>query len=98
MYAESSDEYLTFTLVDEGIEMVHTDYSATLSELVDLHLHHHQSIPVFLSALTMELFTRTTMQHDDVVDVDDEEEDDDNDDNEEDDDDDDDDEEEEDDE
>ncbi|CAH2243011.1 mitotic spindle assembly checkpoint protein MAD1 [Pararge aegeria] len=62
MYAESSDEYLTFTLCDEGIEMVHTDYSASLGELVELHLHHHHSIPVFLSALTMELFTRTTMQ------------------------------------
>ncbi|CAH2089463.1 unnamed protein product [Euphydryas editha] len=62
MYAESSDEYLTFTLCDDGIEMVHTDYSASLGELVELHLHHHRSIPVFLSALTMELFTRTTMQ------------------------------------
>ncbi|XP_045777469.1 mitotic spindle assembly checkpoint protein MAD1-like [Maniola jurtina] len=62
MYAESSDEYLTFTLCDDGIEMVHTDYSASLGELVELHLHHHHSIPVFLSALTMELFTRTTMQ------------------------------------
>ncbi|XP_045452576.1 mitotic spindle assembly checkpoint protein MAD1-like [Melitaea cinxia] len=64
MYAESSDEYLTFTLCDDGIEMVHTDYSASLGELVELHLHHHRSIPVFLSALTMELFTRTTMQQD----------------------------------
>ncbi|XP_046969859.1 mitotic spindle assembly checkpoint protein MAD1 [Vanessa cardui] len=62
MYAESSDEYLTFTLCDDGIEMVHTEYSASLGELVELHLHHHRSIPLFLSALTMELFTRTTMQ------------------------------------
>lgn len=64
MYAESAEEYLTFTLCDDGIEMVHTDYSATLEELVELHLHHHRSIPLFLSALTMELFTRTTMQQD----------------------------------
>nr|XP_049701115.1 mitotic spindle assembly checkpoint protein MAD1 [Helicoverpa armigera] len=62
MYAESSEEYLTFTLDDDGIEMVHTDYSATLGELVELHLHQHRSIPLFLSALTMDLFTRTTMQ------------------------------------
>ncbi|XP_050550783.1 mitotic spindle assembly checkpoint protein MAD1 [Spodoptera frugiperda] len=62
MYAESSEEYLTFTLDDDGIEMVHTDYSSTLGELVELHLHQHRSIPLFLSALTMELFTRTTMQ------------------------------------
>jgi mitotic spindle assembly checkpoint protein MAD1 len=61
MYAESGDEYLTFTLCDDGIEMVHTDYSTSLNELVELHLHHHRSIPVFLSALTMELFTRTTL-------------------------------------
>ncbi|CAG9564077.1 unnamed protein product [Danaus chrysippus] len=62
MYAESSDEYLTFTLSDDGIEMVHTDYSTTLGDLVELHLHQNRSIPVFLSALTMELFTRITMQ------------------------------------
>lgn len=62
MYADSPDEYLTFTLVDEGIEMVHTDYSTTLGELVDLHLHENKSIPMFLSALTQELFKRTTMQ------------------------------------
>ncbi|XP_014358926.2 mitotic spindle assembly checkpoint protein MAD1 isoform X1 [Papilio machaon] len=64
MYAESAEEYLTFTLCDDGIEMVHTEYSASLNELVELHLHHHRSIPLFLSALTMELFTRTTMQQD----------------------------------
>ncbi|XP_063385947.1 mitotic spindle assembly checkpoint protein MAD1 [Cydia fagiglandana] len=64
MYAESAEEYLTFTLCDDGIEMVHTDYSATLEDLVELHLHHHRSIPMFLSALTLELFTRTTMQQD----------------------------------
>lgn len=63
MYAESSEEYLTFTLCDDGIEMVHTDYSETLGDLLDLHLHQHQSIPLFLSALTMELFTKTTIQH-----------------------------------
>ncbi|CAH0764364.1 unnamed protein product [Diatraea saccharalis] len=63
MYAESADEYLTFTLCDDGIEMVHTEYSASLDELVELHLHQHRSIPVFLSALTLDLFTRTTMQH-----------------------------------
>lgn len=62
MYAESSEEFLNFQLSGDGIEMVHTDYSSTLCELVELHLHHHRSIPVFLSALTMELFTRTTMQ------------------------------------
>ncbi|KAJ8717193.1 hypothetical protein PYW08_005592 [Mythimna loreyi] len=62
MYAESSEEYLSFTLDDDGIEMVHTDYSSTLGELVELHLHQHRSIPLFLSALTMDLFTRTTMQ------------------------------------
>ncbi|XP_030024443.2 mitotic spindle assembly checkpoint protein MAD1 [Manduca sexta] len=62
MYAESSEEYLTFTLCDDGIEMVHTEYSTTLGELVELHLHQHRSIPMFLSALTMDLFTKTTMQ------------------------------------
>ncbi|KAJ0174178.1 hypothetical protein K1T71_010324 [Dendrolimus kikuchii] len=62
MYAESADEYLTFTLCDDGIEMVHTEYSTSLTELVELHLHQHGSIPLFLSALTMDLFTKATIQ------------------------------------
>lgn len=68
MYAESSEEYLMFKLSEEGIEMVETDYSATLSELVELHLHRHRSMPLFLGALTMDLFTRTTMHHEEVQD------------------------------
>ncbi|XP_053614336.1 mitotic spindle assembly checkpoint protein MAD1 [Plodia interpunctella] len=62
MYAESSEEYLSFTLCDDDIEMVHTEYSGSLGDLVQLHLLQQRSIPVFLSALTMELFNRTTMQ------------------------------------
>lgn len=65
MYAESPDEYLTFTLSGSAVEMVHTDYSENLGDLVEEHLHQHGSFPVFLSALTMELYTRTTMQLDD---------------------------------
>lgn len=65
MYTESNEDYLTFTLNNDGVEMVHTDYSTTLGELVELHLHQNRSIPLFLSALTMELFTKQTMQQDD---------------------------------
>ncbi|XP_050674720.1 mitotic spindle assembly checkpoint protein MAD1 [Leptidea sinapis] len=63
MYAESPDEFLTFTLCEDGIEMVHTDYSTTLEDLIDLHLNQHCSIPMFLAALTMQLFNKTTIQH-----------------------------------
>ncbi|KAG8280544.1 Mitotic spindle assembly checkpoint protein MAD1 [Homalodisca vitripennis] len=44
-----------------GMELLETPFSATCSELIDLHLHQQHSIPVFLSALTMNLFQRQTL-------------------------------------
>lgn len=39
-----------------NMELLESPFSATLTDLIDMHLHHHGSIPVFLSALTMSLF------------------------------------------
>lgn len=43
------------------MQLLETDFSRTLTELVDLHLFHQKSIPVFLSAVTLDLFSRQTV-------------------------------------
>ncbi|KAI5616120.1 mitotic spindle assembly checkpoint protein MAD1, partial [Silurus asotus] len=44
-----------------NMQLLETDFSRTLTELVDLHLFHQKSIPVFLSAVTLDLFSRQTV-------------------------------------
>lgn len=62
MYAEAPDEHLLFKLSQTGdMELLETPFSSNLTELIDLHLHHHRSIPVFLSAITIDLFQRQTL-------------------------------------
>lgn len=62
MYAETPGDHLEFKLDSDGnLQMIATDFSSTLEELIDLHLRQHGSIPAFLSAVTMDLFNRTTM-------------------------------------
>ncbi|XP_046685678.1 mitotic spindle assembly checkpoint protein MAD1-like [Homalodisca vitripennis] len=60
LYAEAPDDHLLFKM-SGGMELLETPFSATCSELIDLHLHQQHSIPVFLSALTMNLFQRQTL-------------------------------------
>jgi len=43
------------------MQLLETEYSKTLEELINLHLHHQNSIPVFLSALCMNLFSQQTI-------------------------------------
>lgn len=62
MYAERPQDHLEFQLNSDGaLQMMETEFSATLDELIDLHLRQHNSIPAFLSTLTMDLFGRTTV-------------------------------------
>lgn len=42
------------------MEMLETPFSQTLTELIDLHLKQHKSIPLFLSSLTVDLFNKQT--------------------------------------
>ncbi|KAG7263490.1 hypothetical protein CRUP_013801 [Coryphaenoides rupestris] len=42
------------------MQLMETEFSKTLGEMVDLHLHHQKSIPAFLSSLTLDLFSRQT--------------------------------------
>lgn len=62
MYAEAPDDCIQFQSDSEGnMNLLETPFSASLDEMIELHLRHQGSIPVFLSALTMDLFNRTTM-------------------------------------
>ncbi|XP_018596432.1 mitotic spindle assembly checkpoint protein MAD1 isoform X2 [Scleropages formosus] len=64
VYAEHVDDCLVFKATDPGhtsMQLMETEYSRTLRELVELHLLHQNSIPVFLSAVTLDLFSRSTM-------------------------------------
>ncbi|KAK7791169.1 hypothetical protein R5R35_005379 [Gryllus longicercus] len=62
MYADSPDDHLMFKRIPDGtIDMMETPYSSTLGELIDLHLHQHNSPPLFLGAVTLELFNRQTL-------------------------------------
>lgn len=61
VYAEHMDDSLLFKKSSNGpMHLLETDFSKTLGEMVDLHLHHQKSIPAFLSAVTLELFSRQT--------------------------------------
>lgn len=61
MYAETEEEYLNFRLNDDAqLDLLETNYSATLTDLLKPLASHH-SLPVFLSSLTMELFNRATV-------------------------------------
>ncbi|XP_032384534.1 mitotic spindle assembly checkpoint protein MAD1 [Etheostoma spectabile] len=62
VYAEHMDDSLLFKKGSNGsMQLMETEFSKTLGEMVALHLHHQMSIPAFLSAVTLELFSRQTM-------------------------------------
>uniref|UniRef100_A0A9J8BJM4 Mitotic spindle assembly checkpoint protein MAD1 n=1 Tax=Cyprinus carpio carpio TaxID=630221 RepID=A0A9J8BJM4_CYPCA len=77
VYAEHMEDSLLFKVVTSSsvsafaestgpvgsgsMQLLETDFSRTLTGLVDLHLFHQKSIPVFLSAVTIELFSRQTV-------------------------------------
>ncbi|GAB0096207.1 Mad1 [Sergentomyia squamirostris] len=62
MYAESEDDFLNFRLNESGVlDMLETEYSITLRDMMRTHLGTENSMPAFLSALTMDLFNRTTI-------------------------------------
>ncbi|XP_064178576.1 mitotic spindle assembly checkpoint protein MAD1 isoform X2 [Anguilla rostrata] len=64
VYAEHMDDSLLFKAsgpAGGNMQLLETDFSRTLRELVDLHLFHQNSIPAFLSSVTLDLFSRQTM-------------------------------------
>ncbi|XP_035516349.1 mitotic spindle assembly checkpoint protein MAD1 isoform X1 [Morone saxatilis] len=61
VYAEHMDDSLLFKKGSNGsMQLMETEFSKTLREMVALHLHHQKSIPAFLSAVTLDLFSRQT--------------------------------------
>ncbi|KAM9818944.1 mitotic spindle assembly checkpoint protein MAD1 [Syngnathus typhle] len=62
VYAEHVEDCLVFKKGLSGsIELMETAYTRTLGDLVALHLHQQNSIPVFTSTLTIDLFARQTV-------------------------------------
>nr|XP_033819016.1 mitotic spindle assembly checkpoint protein MAD1 [Geotrypetes seraphini]XP_033819017.1 mitotic spindle assembly checkpoint protein MAD1 [Geotrypetes seraphini]XP_033819018.1 mitotic spindle assembly checkpoint protein MAD1 [Geotrypetes seraphini] len=63
MYAEHKDDCLLFKASNSSggkMQLLETSFSLTVRDFVDLHLHHQNSIPAFLSAVTLDLFSRQT--------------------------------------
>lgn len=58
MYADSPDDYLLFQNAQQKMNVLETDYLCQLGELASTYLEKYDSIPAFLSALTLKLFER----------------------------------------
>lgn len=43
------------------MQLLETEFSRSVPELIELHLLRQDSIPAFLSSLTLDLFSRQTM-------------------------------------
>uniref|UniRef100_UPI0037E83CBF mitotic spindle assembly checkpoint protein MAD1 n=1 Tax=Semicossyphus pulcher TaxID=241346 RepID=UPI0037E83CBF len=62
VYAEHMDDSLLFKKSSNGsMQLMETEFSKTLGEMVALHLHHQKSLPAFLSTVTLDLFSRQTI-------------------------------------
>ncbi|XP_041363278.1 mitotic spindle assembly checkpoint protein MAD1-like isoform X2 [Gigantopelta aegis] len=62
MFAESPKDYLLFQQSPRGeIQMLQTDFSETVKDLIELYLSKQDCIPGFLSSVTLDLFGRQTM-------------------------------------
>ncbi|KAF2353975.1 Spindle assembly checkpoint component Mad1 [Trinorchestia longiramus] len=62
MYAESPDDFFMFEMASNGeINLLSTDFSNSLEDMIDAYLNHENSYPAFLSAVTIDLFNRQTM-------------------------------------
>ncbi|XP_056660287.1 mitotic spindle assembly checkpoint protein MAD1 isoform X6 [Monodelphis domestica] len=64
MYAEHKSDCLIFKASSPSrtkMQLLETEFSRTIRELIDLHLLQQDSIPVFLSSVTLDLFSRQTI-------------------------------------
>nr|XP_039264643.1 mitotic spindle assembly checkpoint protein MAD1-like [Styela clava] len=62
MYAENEEDHLLFKSDSSGVmHLLETNFSTSLDNLIKLHLHHQNSIPMFLSSITADLFSQQTM-------------------------------------
>lgn len=64
MYAEHKADCLIFKATGPAgakMQLLETEFSGAVRELIELHLLRQDSIPAFLSALTLDLFSRQTV-------------------------------------
>ncbi|KAK9878489.1 hypothetical protein WA026_022384 [Henosepilachna vigintioctopunctata] len=62
IYAENAEDILCFQFNNSGhLNLLETEYSSRLENLIELHLRHQDSIPNFLSSLTLDLYSNRTM-------------------------------------
>ncbi|XP_006889670.1 PREDICTED: mitotic spindle assembly checkpoint protein MAD1 [Elephantulus edwardii] len=64
MYAEHKADCLLFKATGPSgtkMQLLETEFSRTVGELIELHLLNQDSIPAFLSSLTLDLFSRQTL-------------------------------------
>jgi len=74
LYAESSADHLLFQKAKSGeIQMLESEYSLELGELMELHLEKQNSIPMFLAGLIRHLWRRQSGEDEDENDEEDEE-------------------------
>lgn len=59
-YAESPDDFLFFLVGEEGVDLLETEFSATLGAFIERHLQQQHSVPMFLNAVQAELFSQQT--------------------------------------
>lgn len=48
-------------LAGNGANLLETPYTATLETFINLHLKHQRSVPIFLSSITIDLFSHQTI-------------------------------------
>ncbi|XP_058290317.1 mitotic spindle assembly checkpoint protein MAD1 isoform X2 [Hylobates moloch] len=64
LYAEHPGDCLVFKATSPSgskMQLLETEFSHTVGELIEVHLRRQDSIPAFLSSLTLELFSRQTV-------------------------------------
>nr|XP_039326851.1 mitotic spindle assembly checkpoint protein MAD1 isoform X2 [Saimiri boliviensis boliviensis] len=64
LYAEHQGDCLIFKATGPSgskMQLLETEFSHTVGELIEAHLRRQDSIPAFLSSLTLELFSRQTV-------------------------------------
>ncbi len=68
VYAESPDDHLLFQREPTGeCMLLETNFSSQLADLIELHLSQQNSIPAFLAAVIMDLFSRQTFDTPEAV-------------------------------
>ncbi|XP_066992116.1 mitotic spindle assembly checkpoint protein MAD1 [Anabrus simplex] len=59
VYSQSPDDHLMFKVLPSGeVNLLETDFSLSVGEIIEKYLHQQNSIPMFLSAVNMDLFAQ----------------------------------------